>query len=161
ALAEELGEDTARRNHAEAAALLEAEGALLEAARAYARAEDWSAVRRLLQRIGLSIAETGVEPWRDLLPTWLVAEDPWLVLAEGRPLFSRGQLTGSLERFNHAEKLFSYEHGRSHCRRAISLTATWLAGPARAQGHWSNWLRAATQRHPAMVAVQAEQLPDD
>ncbi len=160
-LAEEFGEDRARRYHAEAAELLEAEGALAEAARAHARAEDWTAVRRLLHRIGLSIAETGVEPWRDLLPTWLVAEDPWLVLAEGRHLFNRGQLAGSLEFFNHAEKLFSYEHGRSHCRQATSRTAVWLPGPARTQGHWSNWLRAATQRHPALVAVQAERLPDD
>ncbi|HEU4422530.1 MAG TPA: AAA family ATPase [Pilimelia sp.] len=159
-LDDELGAEAARRCHGYAAELLEAEGALAEAARAQARAEDWSAVRRLLQRIGADIAETGVEAWRDVLPAWLVAEDPWLVLAEGRHLFSRGQLSGSLQCYSRAETLFSYEHGRSHCRIAASRSARWLPGPARPGGHWSNALRAASQRHPAMVAAQAERLPD-
>jgi DNA-binding SARP family transcriptional activator len=159
-LADELGEEQARRCHADAASLLEQEGALAEAARAYARAEDWSAVRRLVSRLGASIVEAGVEPWRDLLPVWLVAEDPWLVLAEGRHLFSRGQLTGSLERFTQAEALFSDEQGRAHCRLAALRATTWLPGPARAQGHWGHWLRAATQRHPEAVAAQADRLPD-
>jgi DNA-binding SARP family transcriptional activator len=159
-LADELGEDRARRCHAAAASLLEAEGALAEAVRARARAEDWSAVRRLLHHIGAGIAETSVEAWLDVLPAWLVAEDPWLVLAEGRHLFSRGQLAGSLQCFSRAEKLFGYEHGRSHCRQAASRSTTWLPGPARPSGHWGNWLRAATQRHPAMVAARTGRLDD-
>jgi DNA-binding SARP family transcriptional activator len=157
-LADEAGPEAARRCHSEAAALLEAEDALIEAARAHARAEDWASVRRLLHRVGAGIAEAGVEPWRDLLPNWMVAEDPWLLLAEGRHLLGRGLLAQSLRCFRQAEEMFSYENGRMHCRQAASRALAWLPGPARAQGHWANWLRTATQRSPATVALQAEQL---
>src|SRR5262249_12129203 len=56
-LAETRGEDGARAWHGRAAELLEQEHADTEAVRAYARAENWDAVRRLLRRIGAVLAD--------------------------------------------------------------------------------------------------------
>ncbi|MEN3310393.1 MAG: hypothetical protein V7603_6595 [Micromonosporaceae bacterium] len=172
-LADEWGDDAARDWYAKAAALLEAEGALAEATRAYARAEDWLTVRRLLDRIGAGIVDDAVESWSEVLPEWLVAEDPWLVLAEGRHLLSRGQLTAAIEHFGHAEALFTHEDGRAHCRAALARATRWLPGPSlpgpaltaqvggpwapRHVADWAGLLRAATKRHPAMLAAQAGQ----
>jgi DNA-binding SARP family transcriptional activator len=172
-LADEWGDDAARAWYAKAAALLEAEGALAEATRAYARAEDWGTVRRLLDQIGAGIVDDAVESWSEVLPEWLVAEDPWLVLAEGRHLLSRGQLTAAIEHFGHAEALFTHEDGRAHCRAALGRATLWLPGPSlpgpalsaqaggawlgRGGAEWTGLLRAATKRHPAMLAAQAGQ----
>ncbi len=158
-LAEEIGDVAARRWHARAAALLAAEGADMEAARAYARAEDWPAVRRLLTRLGVRIADEGVEPWLDLLPDWLVAEDPWLMLAEGRRLLARGQLTAAVRHLRSAEARFSDEAGRARCRAARRLASTWLPGLAVLAGHYSALLREATRQHPTLVASAAYEQP--
>ncbi|GLZ80331.1 hypothetical protein Afil01_51380 [Actinorhabdospora filicis] len=159
-LSDGIGEKAARRHHSRAAQLLVEEGALTEAARAYARAEDWTTVRRLLSRIGSGIVDDGVEPWRDVLPAWLVAEDPWLRLAEGKHLFSRGQLSAAADTLIRGAALFGDDDGRAHSRAALSRVSVWMPGPAAPQGgHWVNRLRAATQRHPAMAAAQAERVP--
>jgi DNA-binding SARP family transcriptional activator len=162
-MADEWGDEVARGWHAKAAGLLVADGALAEAIRAYARAEDWATVRRLLDRIGSGVVDA-VESWSEVLPEWLVAEDPWLVLAEGRHLFSRGQLAAAIEHFGYAEALFTSEDGRAHCRAALARASLWLAGPSlpgpvppRQAAGWASLLRAATRRHPAMLAVQAGQ----
>ncbi|MGC5020965.1 BTAD domain-containing putative transcriptional regulator [Micromonospora sp. DT47] len=152
-LAEEIGDDGARAWHARAAALLAAEGAELEAARAYARAEDWTAVRGLLAKLGTRAADEGVEPWRDVLPDWLVAEDPWLMLAEGRHLLGRGQLLAAVRHLRAAEDSFSDERARSRCRFTRRLAATWLPGRVAVTGHYSASLREATRHHPTLVAA--------
>ncbi|GGQ82451.1 BTAD domain-containing putative transcriptional regulator [Couchioplanes azureus] len=158
-LAEEIGEAAARQWHARAAALLAAEGADLEAARAYARAADWPAVRRLLTRLGIRVADEGVEPWLDLLPDWLVAEDPWLMLAEGRYLMACGRLTAAVRHLRSAEERFSDEGARARCRAARRLASTWLPGRAVLAGHYSAALREATRQHPTLVAAEAQGEP--
>ncbi|HWH01939.1 MAG TPA: BTAD domain-containing putative transcriptional regulator [Pilimelia sp.] len=159
-LAEELGEAAARRWHAHAARILAEDGALEQAARAYARAEDWAAVRRLLDRIGADVAGHGLDPWSDLLPSWFVAEDPWLALAEGRHRMNHGQLDAALAALRRAEAMFSTEPGRARCRAARAAVRVWLPGTPAARGHWTGWLRAATRRYPAVVAAEAESLRD-
>jgi hypothetical protein len=140
-LAEELGESGAQAWHARAAAIVAARGAAVEAARAYARAEDWSAVRRLLGEIGASVAAEGLEPWRDLLPAWLVAEDPWLVLAEGRHRLAHGQLEAAMSVFQRAETMCGTEAGRARCRSARLAASVWLPGGPGPRTNWSGWLR--------------------
>jgi DNA-binding SARP family transcriptional activator len=157
-LVDDLGDDGARQWHVRAAQILEREDAYAEAARSYARAGRWPSVRRLLGLLGASLIADGVEPWRDVLPAWLVAEDPWLMLAEGRHRFSRGQIAAAIESFRHAHGLFSDEDGRAHCQQALARANTWLPGLQRPHGPWPNWLRAATQGHPAMVAGRADKL---
>jgi hypothetical protein len=173
-LAERLGDDPARHWHARAAQILEREGAVVEAVRAYARAEDWDAVQRTLGELGTVVAAAGMEPWqdllpaRDLLPAWLVAEDPWLIVAEGRHRLSQGQHEAALAAFRRAEALFDTEPGRAVCRAARAATAVWLRNQAAVVGgpwqpasraHWGGWLRAAISSNPAVVAGEAEALP--
>lgn len=158
-LAEEIGEQPARHWHARAAALLAAEGADMQAVRAYARAQDWPAVRRLLTRLGVRVADEGVEPWLDLLPDWLVAEDPWLMLAEGRRLLARGQLAAAVQHLRSAEDRFSDEGARARCRATRRLASTWLPGRAVLAGHYSAALREATRQHPSLIAGAAAGTP--
>jgi DNA-binding SARP family transcriptional activator len=155
-LAEELGEQETRGWYRRAAELAAADGATVEAARAYARADDWPAVRRLLDRIGVQVANEGLEPWRDLLPAWLVAQDPWLLLAEGRHRLGRGQLAEAVDHLRAAEEQFTDERGRSWCRGLRRLVVGWQPGqPGRdpVPGHWSGRLREATRRHPELLAA--------
>jgi DNA-binding SARP family transcriptional activator len=149
-LAEEVGDAAAREWHARAGALLAAEGADVEAARAYARAEDWAAVRRLLDATGANLADT--DPWQDLLPDWLIAEDPWLTLAKGRHLLGRGQLAAAVDCLRVAEAQFSDERGRSRCRSMRRIASTWLPGSTGPSDHYGAGLREATRHHPALVA---------
>ncbi|WP_213450300.1 winged helix-turn-helix domain-containing protein [Rhizomonospora bruguierae] len=159
-LVEELGEDAARSWHARAARIVAARGATVEAARAYARAEDWPAVRRLLDRLGAGAADQGLDPWSDLLPAWFVAEDPWLVLAEARHRANHGQLPAAIAALRRAEAMFGTEPARARCRTTRAAVTAWQPGAPPSRTHWSGWLRAATRRYPAVVAAEAESLRD-
>ncbi|MEV0561053.1 BTAD domain-containing putative transcriptional regulator, partial [Dactylosporangium sp. NPDC050588] len=155
-LAERFGEAGARALHARAATLLAEEGALVEAVRAAARAEDWDQVRALLDRLGGRAADDpgdGTEPWQDLLPEWLVAEDPWLMLAKGRHLLARGRIEAAVLCLRAAEEHFFDEQGRGLCRAGRRLAALWAPGGATLPGHYAGELRAATRRAPAEVAA--------
>lgn len=158
-LVEELGDAGARAWHARAAEILAEEGAVLEAARCYARAEDWTAVHQLLDEAGASVAAEGLDPWCDLLPSWFIAGDPWLVLAEGRHRLNHGQLEAGVAALDRAESMFTAEPARARCRALRATATAWLPDAAPWRGHWSGWLRAATRRHPAVVAGEADALP--
>ncbi|MEV4759042.1 BTAD domain-containing putative transcriptional regulator [Micromonospora sp. NPDC049559] len=158
-LVEELGEGGARAWHARAGEILAEEGALLEATRCYARAEDWGAVHRLLDEAGASVADQGLDSWTDLLPGWFIAEDPWLVLAEGRHRVNQGQLETGAVALQRAEEMFTAEPARVRSRALRTMVLAWLPDSAPWRGHWTGWLRAATRRHPAVVAGEAESLP--
>lgn len=155
-LADGHGGAAARRLHAAAAEIVKAEGALVEAARSFARAEDWPAVRELLDLLGPQITGDDFDAWRDLLPSWLVADDPWMVLAEGRNRLGRGRIAEAVECFERSQALSTDEAGRAHGRHAAAAARIWLPGPARPGADWCTWLRAATQAHPALVAAAAE-----
>ncbi|WP_344507251.1 BTAD domain-containing putative transcriptional regulator [Dactylosporangium maewongense] len=155
-LAERFGEAGARALHARAATLLAEEGALVEAVRAAARAEDWDQVRALLDRLGGRAADDpgdGTEPWQDLLPEWLVAEDPWLMLAKGRHLLARGRIEAAVLCLRAAEEHFFDEQGRGLCRAVRRLAALWAPGGATLPGHYAGELRAAARRALAEVAA--------
>ncbi|MBB4962449.1 BTAD domain-containing putative transcriptional regulator [Micromonospora polyrhachis] len=158
-LVEELGESGARAWHARAAEILTEEGEVLEAARCSARAEDWTAVHQLLATAGARVADYGLDPWSDLLPSWFIAEDPWLVLAEGRHRINHGQLEAGIAALRRAEGMFGAEPERARCRTLRTMATAWLPDATPWRGHWSGWLRAATRRHPAVVAGEAELLP--
>ncbi|WP_433348845.1 BTAD domain-containing putative transcriptional regulator [Micromonospora sp. CA-111912] len=158
ALTEELGETAARAWHARAGRLLAAEGAALEAARCFARAQQWSDVHRLLDTAGSDVAVRGLDPWSDLLPTWFIAEDPWLVLADARHRINEGQLAAAVPLLRRAEEMFGSEPARSRCRSLRADVTAWLPDGPHWRGHWSGWLRAATRRHPMVVVGEAERL---
>ena len=96
ALVEEYGAAGARGWYSRSAALLESIGDQRAAVRAYARAEDWGAVARMIQTRGSgpddSVAGTDL-----LLPASVVEHDPWLSLAEARRRVREGALTAASE----------------------------------------------------------------
>ncbi|MEV7628598.1 winged helix-turn-helix domain-containing protein [Actinoplanes sp. NPDC089786] len=158
-LAEELGEAGARAWHARAAEQLVAEGARVEGARAYARAEEWAKVRGLLDELGGQVAEEDIEPWRELLPGWLVAGDPWLIYAEARQLLGRGRLTGAVERLRQAEEHMGDERSRSPVRALRHAIAVWLPGGHAPAGPGLGRLRSAVRGHPALTASTSADQP--
>jgi DNA-binding SARP family transcriptional activator len=135
-----------------------AEGAYAEAARSYARAGSWSAVRRVLAQVGDRVAESGDRSWSDVMPGWLLAEEPWLVFSEARRRLGDGQVEAAIDGFRHAEMLFADEGGKQRCRTERRIAASWLAEEQSAGTHWSSRLRAATREHPAVVAAEARLL---
>ncbi|MBO4208674.1 BTAD domain-containing putative transcriptional regulator [Micromonospora echinofusca] len=159
-LTSELGEEAARAWHACAGRLLADEGALLEAARCFARAQRWEEVHRLLDSAGSSVAVQGLDPWSDLLPDWFIAEDPWLVLADARHRITEGRLAAAVPLLRRAEEMFDSEPARLRCRTLRAGVTTWLPEGPPWRGHWSGWLRTATRRHPVLVVGAAERLSD-
>ncbi|PZF98615.1 BTAD domain-containing putative transcriptional regulator [Micromonospora endophytica] len=157
-LTEELGEAGARAWHARAGRLLAEEGAALEAARCFARAQQWPEVHRLLDAAGSAVAVRGLDPWSDLLPAWFIAEDPWLVLADAQHRINEGQFAAAAPLLRRAEAMFGTGRGAARCRSLRADVTAWLPDAPHWRGHWSGWLRSATRRHPALVLGEAERL---
>ncbi|WP_341716258.1 BTAD domain-containing putative transcriptional regulator [Micromonospora sp. FIMYZ51] len=157
-LTEEKGEVGARDWHARAGRLLAEEGATLEAARCFARAQRWPEVHRLLDAAGSAVAVHGLDPWSDVLPAWFIAEDPWLVLADAQHRINEGQLAAAAPLLRRAEELFGAGPGAARCRSLRADVTAWLPDTPHWRGHWSGWLRTATRRHPAVVVGEAERL---
>ncbi|MFG1951391.1 BTAD domain-containing putative transcriptional regulator [Micromonospora sp. NPDC048830] len=159
ALTEDLGEAGARAWHARAGRVLAEEGAALEAARCFARAQRWPDVHRLLDAAGTAVAARGLDPWSDLLPAWFIAEDPWLVLADAQHRINEGQLAAAVPLLRRAEAMFGAAGpGADRCRQLRAAVTAWLPDGPNWRGHWSGWLRTATRRHPVVVVGEAERL---
>ncbi len=157
ALIQEYGPEGARSWYARSAGLLEQIGDRRGAVRAYARAEDWGAVARLIQ--AGSVGPVGVDAGADvLLPASVVQSDPWLSLAQARRRVREGSLVSAVEAFRQAEELLDEPEFRESCHLEREVAQLW-AGPAAALGwapapaapirHWSARLRGALRRAPA------------
>ena len=154
ALVQEYGAAGARAWYSRSAAVLESIGDQRGAVRAYARAEDWGAVARLIQTRGPGPddAVTGTDL---LLPVAVVEHDPWLSLAEARRRVRAGALIAAVEAFRQAEALLDEPDFRENCRQERSVAAMWGAGRSVGPAifdqrtdsrHWSVPVRVATQR---------------
>lgn len=123
-LVEEHGKVAAARIYARSAALLDAAGLLPDAARAYALAEDFSSVARLVQRSGAGLALAGHGARNEDI------DDPWLALARARWLQRIGALDRAVEAFRHAESLLDDAEFRRRCAGERAAVALWSAdGP--------------------------------
>ena len=164
ALVDELGPDRTRAWYATAAALLEEQGALGEAVRAWLRAERWAEVSRLLRDDGRSIAAEAARhqaglPWPDLLPPALVDEDPWLSTAVARRLAAEGRLADAGRAYRRAEGLFPDAADRERVARERRLVELWTAGRPQPHLHWMDRLRDAVHRRPARVEPPPAAVP--
>jgi DNA-binding SARP family transcriptional activator len=146
ALVTERGVDGARRWYARCGKLLEAAGADRDALRAYALAEDWLSVARLVRRCSAEVT-TAISAEADgLLPTALLQDDPWLALAEARRRLRRGAVAHAVMAYRHAETLLDEPHFRDTCVAERLTAAAWL--PDRPGGEtdaWTDRLRALTR----------------
>lgn len=150
-LLESLGVEATRRWYQRCAQLLESVGAVFDALRAHARAEDWGSVARLLQQAGAELpVETG-EELAGILPAVLVRDDPWLAMAEGRRAVRAGYLSAAVAAYRRAESLFEEPAEVQQCRRARAVVEAWLPDAivtdrdVRAGG-WAVRVRRLTQR---------------
>ncbi len=158
ALVEELGTTGACAWYARAATVLESAGATGEALVAHARAEDWGAVARLLQRRGPGVTSGVGHVWDEVLPATMWTRDAWLALAEAHRRLRHGALADAVEALRLAEGLFEDTAGRERCRRQRCAATAWLPGEGANAGdpgaravHWAERVRAATRRAPGRV----------
>jgi DNA-binding SARP family transcriptional activator len=164
ALVDELGPRRTRAWYATAAAMLEEQGALGEALRAWLRAERWDEVARLLRDDGRTIAaeaarNPAVPLWSELLPPALVDEDPWLSTAVARRLTAEGRLVAAARRYRHAEGLFPDSADRVRVSRERRLVELWTTGRPQPHLHWMDRLRAAVRRRPGDVCPPPGRAP--
>jgi DNA-binding SARP family transcriptional activator len=153
---ESAGAEEAREHYRKAGRLLEDDGALPDALRAYSRAEDRDAVARLLGR-GEELAEGGTG-WIDLLPDALVRHDPWLQLARAREDRVAGRLARAIAGYEEAERGFGRAAAAELCRRERLAVAAWIEPAFVPTSDWLGVLRGATIRDPAAVRRKATRL---
>ncbi|WP_112245983.1 AAA family ATPase [Kribbella monticola] len=121
-LIDELGAAASREIHARSATLLEKADHPREAMRAYALADDWASVARLLQQ-GNSVAHDWVT--RSGLPD----DDPWLALARARRLFRSGSVGAAVTAYRDAEALLDDPEFQARCANERAQAEVWLPQP--------------------------------
>jgi len=135
-LLERDGQARARAWSQRAAELLEKEGRSIDALRAYCRAEDWPAVRRLLETAGAELVDHA-EPWLDWLPPGLIEGDPWALLAAARRAGQTGRFATALELYARAEEVAGTAAAAEICRVERTELTGWVdpsAPPPRGTG---------------------------
>jgi DNA-binding SARP family transcriptional activator len=158
-LVDEVGEQEARSRHATAGALLEAAGALPEALRAYCRAEDWDAVRRLLGRQGERLA-AGTGAWVDAVPPAIERHDPWVALASARRARNEGRWATALDAYGRAVSAFGPAPAADIARRERRELAAWLDPTAIQPSTVSGLLRGGLIRDPGTAARELSRSDD-
>ena len=146
-LVEEIGEVAARSRHASAGALLEAEGALPEALRAFCRAEDWEAVRRLLGGQGEQLAAGGGS-WLDAVPPAIQRHDPWVALAAARRARNDGRWPAAHDAYLRAESGFGPGRAADASRHERLALTAWMDPGAIPPPDASGILRSGLVREP-------------
>ena len=118
-LVDELGAGPAMDVYAHSARLLEANGRLTDAARAYSLAEDYASVARLVQYAGKQLVLGHVA-------SSAPDDDPWLVLARARQLQRMGEVERSVATYREAEGLLEDADFRRRCVAERAAVALWL-----------------------------------
>ncbi len=159
-LVEEVGEAEARARHARAGAVLEADGAPAEALRAYCRAEDWDAVRRLLGGQGERLAASEPSGWVDEVPPAIERHDPWVALAAARRARNDGRWSAAIDGYIRAEAAFGPSRAADAPRRERQRLAAWLDPVAMPTPDAIGSLRTGLVREPGPAGRDALRLAD-
>jgi DNA-binding SARP family transcriptional activator len=157
-LIERYGTSGVRARYQRAGVLMEATDATSEALYAYARAEAWDDVARLLGTDGPRLAEGGASLVLGWLPPSLVQGDPWLRLAHARALVADGRLGDALVAYLEAEKSFGTHDGSHICRTERAALLVWVEPREQPPRTLTDLLRSAIRRDPRRVGtIAAEQ----
>lgn len=157
-LVETMGLEAAKGEHHRAAGLLEREGRSEEALVAYARAEDWAGVAKV---VGGTVPGTDIidDAWIDAIPPAVLESDPLLLLVRAHQAVARGSIQEAVQVLRQAESVSVSTVVAERCRREREQIQMW-SDPSRPQrSDWVGMIRAATQRQPAQVQRQAAALP--
>lgn len=131
----ELGPAGLRDWYGRAARLLEADGAVVEALRVRARAQDWAGVRALLVTSGDRIA-TRAGGWPGLVPTGLLRNDPWVAVAEAYRLLGDGRIEEAESTARRAVDGLDDVRGHDRVRELLTVTRAWRTLEATPAGRW-------------------------
>ena len=159
AFVEEHNAEEARASYRRAGRLLETEGLLGDASRAYCRGEAWGELGRLLGRDGES-AVGGSAEWIELLPPSLLRDDPWLLLAAARHERAAGRLQRAIARYREAEQLFPSTAAGGICVQERLALAPWIDLRVQPDTDMLGLLRQATMREPLSVRRRLGSLAD-
>lgn len=170
ALVEDFGIDEARALYHRGGQVLEAAGDLRAAARAYAKAGDWSTLSELVGSDGGSGIDASHMDNDHLLPASTWHHDPWLALANARRLVREGALESAAKAYKHAQSLYDEPNFHQLCSGEHQVVSMWLPSdggrdrrePPSAHTHWSALLRAAIRHLPdfaTMTEPTADQDP--
>lgn len=121
-----LGAVGARELYARSAEILERGGYVQAALRAYARADEWGSVARLVRESQSGLAVDELVTLVGRRPVTLPREDPWIALSNARRLVRQGDISAAVSAFQQAEEL-AEEHGlRRDCVAERALISLWL-----------------------------------
>ncbi|MDE3203547.1 MAG: winged helix-turn-helix domain-containing protein [Acidobacteriota bacterium] len=157
-LVETLGLERARAEHRRAGTLLERERLMEEALAAYARAEDWEGMARVVGHLGADHTNLD-DSWAEALPPGVLESDPLLLMAQARSALSRGALAESAAVLRRAEAAAVSATVADRCRSQREQILAWVEPDRPAGGDWSGVLRRATQHHPLQGCQTAAVLP--
>ena len=154
-LVETIGIEAARAEHRKAAEMLETVGYSEDALAAYAKAQDWAGVARVL---GRSKLEGISDAWLEALPPAVVETDSLLLAARARISLLRGSIDDAVRTLRSAEAVAASAMVAARCRSERESLVLWSSAERVALGPTDDWavlLRAATQQAPGVVARQA------
>jgi len=158
-LAEVRGPHLTRQAYHHAAARLVSFGHWAEAYRCYAHAEDWVASGAVLHRF--SAHHDGLLASASV-PSELLADDPWIALAEARRLRGEGRLAEAYDGYLSAEDHLPDPRLRWQCSLERSGIARWINrddGPNRGGDplvdDLSGYLLDAVRGHPAKLLTRS------
>ncbi|HET9647866.1 MAG TPA: AAA family ATPase, partial [Microlunatus sp.] len=128
-LVDELGAPATRDLYARSAALLEDSGRTTAAVRAYARAEDWGSVARLLHQGGSALPPD--EEWMSSVfgRPGAPVDDPGIVVAGARRLLRNGLIADAVAAYRHAESLMDDLDFKARCAHERAVAQVWLPQP--------------------------------
>jgi DNA-binding SARP family transcriptional activator len=141
-LAGELGARGAQEVHRHAGALLEAEGAHLDAVRCYCRAQDWDDVRRVLAGAGDQLVMDRGD-WLDLLPAEVRDRDPWVRLALARRALADGALEEAARLYTAAVQALTADGAGRAAADELRVLLAWTRPVPGSVSSWVHLARAA------------------
>ncbi len=159
-LVERSGEEAARLHCLRAARLLEGEGVLGEAWRAYCRAQDWESAGRLLACSGGELLDAPAT-WWEPVPAVVAGSDAWVLLARSRRQVLAGRWAQALDGFRQAEKLADVPRLARTCTEELMALEGWVEPRSMVLVGWSGALRQACTAGPGTVAPSAGAEPVD
>lgn len=157
---EAKGEVATRELHAAAGRLLEESALLPEALRAYSRAEDWEAVRRVLGGHGERLADSREGSWIEELPPAIERHDPWVAVAAARRARNDGRWAAALAAYAHAESGLGPARAAEvpHVERMALLS--WVDPSALPPADAIGTLRSGLVRDPGAAAAEIRRFAD-
>lgn len=167
-LVEQVGELEARARFRRAGELLEQHGYLGDAMRAYARAEAWEAVTRLLGGRAEEVVDRPGD-WIEALPAALLEHDPWLLLGIARRCVSVGRADAAIDAYRRAEIACGGAVGfapaglaqqpAESCRRERQAVTAWFSSAPASPTDWVSALRKATVSAPRAAVERLSPWP--